>query len=175
MAALRAAHAHGSRTIWNPAPVATDRLDEYFQFTDVLIPNETELRTLCGGDDGDEHVLARSLLARGVRTAVIVTMGAQGVVIVFPDNDTPHYVAAPDDLPCRDDAIVDTIGAGDSFCGALASYMSLLDALEEEVSIKEKIIRASKYACGYASMTVRRRGTNYPMWEELPDCLTNVE
>jgi inosine triphosphate pyrophosphatase len=56
-----------------------------------------------------------------------------------------------------------TVGAGDSFCGALASYLSTGLSLTE----------AAKYACGVASMTVRKDGaqTSYPTYDELPDCL----
>ena len=64
-------------------------------------------------------------------------------------------------MPANAEPVVDTIGAGDAFCGALASYLaSGLDMVE-----------AGNLACGFASMSVRRRGANYPDVGELPDML----
>eukprot|EP00978_Attheya_sp_CCMP212_P026480 scaffold87167_cov56-Attheya_sp.AAC.9 len=116
--------------------------------------------------DGDEEAMARSLLAKGVGTAVVVTLGSRGAMIVAKsgsDSTTVTLVDAPSELPCRKDPVVDTIGAGDAFCGALATYLSSgLDLVE-----------ASRMACGVASMTVRKQGaqTSYPTASELPDCL----
>lgn len=73
------------------------------------------------------------------------------------------YSDAPAELPARKDPVRNTVGAGDSFCGALMSYfatgMSLADA--------------ANFACGVASMTVRKDGaqTSYPNYDELPPCL----
>lgn len=181
--ALRVAKTVGAITVLNtaPAPDGSWTLEdpgrEFYHYVDVLILNETELRKLCNipGDssvDNDEETLAKSLLAKGVGKAVIVTLGPRGAMIVEKtskdgiDDDTiivVNHVNAPKDLPGTDLPVRDTVGAGDAFCGALASYWSTGMALTE----------AAQYACGVASITVRSEGaqTSYPMYDELPDCL----
>lgn len=169
--ALKTAKELGAVTVFNPAPAPTKEgaLDEFFPFVDVFIPNETELRTLCGrvGDNSvNEEQLAKDLLAKGVNKAVICTLGARGAMIVAKgatdkDRAKIDMVCAPTDLPANKDPVVDTIGAGDAFCGALSTYLaSGLDMVD-----------AGNLACGFASMSVRRLGANYPDPDELPEIL----
>ena len=66
-------------------------------------------------------------------------------------------------LKNSDHAVVDTVGAGDSFCGSLAVYLQCgLGSID-----------AATKACGVAGLTVRKMGaqSSYPMRSELPDCL----
>ena len=72
-------------------------------------------------------------------------------------------VDAPEDLPARKEPVVNTVGAGDSFCGSLVSYWSTGMSLSS----------AAGYACGVASMTVRKDGaqSSYPVYNDLPSCL----
>ena len=92
-------------TILNAAPAA--RLPEaLLDAVDVLIVNETELRTLTGTSEPSS---ARKL---GVGT-VVVTLGSLGAQVVT-SGDT-GYVRAPVVT------VRDTTGAGDTFCGAFAS------------------------------------------------------
>lgn len=167
--ALKTAKKLGAITVFNPAPAPTEEgaLDEFFPFVDVFIPNETELRTLCGrvGDDSvDEEDMAKTLLQKGVNKAIICTLGSRGAMIVTKKekgDPTIDMVSSPDDLPANKEPVVDTIGAGDAFCGALSTYLaSGLDMAE-----------AGKLACGFASVSVRRLGANYPEPEELPEIL----
>jgi len=169
--AMKSGQELGSITVLNPAPAPKDEgaLDEFYPFVDIFIPNETELRTICGkvGDDSvDETDMAKSLLEKGVKQAVVCTLGARGALIVArgSDNDDDVKVTmvdAPEDLPARNEPIKDTIGAGDAFCGALSCYLAAGLDLEE----------ASGMACGFASMSVRRQGATYPTFAELPDSL----
>ena len=79
---------------------------------DVLVPNRGELETLAGGR-GDPVTLARSITAA---RAVVVTLGAEGAVVV--EGDRAERVRAPHV------EVIDTTGAGDAFCGALAEAMA---------------------------------------------------
>lgn len=164
--AMRVGKEVGATTILNPAPAPEGwTLDEFYPYVDILIPNETELLRLCQDVGGSEQDMARFLLEQGVGKAVVVTLGARGAMIVRKDdeNDNVTLVNAPDDLPCRDDPVQDTIGAGDAFCGATATYLSAgLD-----------LVDATTKACGVASMSVRKKGaqSSYPTANELPDCL----
>lgn len=171
LAAMKTGKEMGAITILNPAPAPeASALKDFYPYCDIIIPNETELYKICGvseaeGKDAEEK-LARDLFQKGVGKAVVVTLGARGAMVVAKsDKETDGYkttlVSAPDDLPCRDDPIVDTIGAGDGFCGALATYLSVGVELED----------AAKLACGFAGMSVRRQGPSYPSPDEIPDCL----
>ena len=169
--AMKSGRKLGAVTILNPAPAPTEEgaLNDFWPFVDIFIPNETELRTICGkvGDDSvDETDMAKSLLEKGVGKAVICTLGARGAMIVArgdkEDDDVKvSMVDAPEDLPARNEPIKDTIGAGDAFCGALSCYLSAGISLEE----------AAGMACGFASMSIRRQGANYPTFDELPETL----
>ena len=163
--ALKTGKRLGAITILNPAPAPDSfDLEDFYPYTDILIPNESELQKICGTSNEDEEVLARRLLDKGVGKAVIVTLGARGAMIVAKDDDTDvsvSIVTQPDDLPCKDDPVQDTIGAGDAFCGALSTYLSVGLGLSD----------AGGKACGFASMSVRRTGANYPTPEELPPML----
>lgn len=123
-AALRAASAAGARTILNPAPA--DDLDRgLLAVVDILTPNRGELRALTGTDAADlEAAQAPERLA--VREAVVVTLGADGALVVTHDGP-PRPVAA------TAVNVVDTTGAGDAFNGALAAALAQGLALEEAV------------------------------------------
>jgi len=172
--ALKTGKELGAVTILNPAPAPeTYSLDDFYQYADIVIPNESELRKICGksetnGADADEKKtndneevqMAKALLGKGVGKAVVVTLGARGAMIVTKDGVVTK-VDAPDDLPARKEPVQDTVGAGDAFCGSLSTYLSTGMELPD----------AAGRACGFASMSVRRRGASYPAADELPDSL----
>jgi inosine triphosphate pyrophosphatase len=92
------------------------------------------------------------------------------------------YVTEPNDLPCKHEPIIDTIGAGDGFCGALASYLSKTNYDHDDTITKTMTTTTNHHypttlsylcslACGYASMSIRRRGASYPTYDEIPNCL----
>jgi len=115
-AAFTRARAAGRRTLLNPAPVPEHGLpDELLALSDIVIPNEHEL-SLLGGLD--------ALLRRGVGT-VVVTRGAAGVSV--DDATGSWHVEASRVDP------IDTTGAGDAFCGALASRLAAGDTMETAV------------------------------------------
>jgi len=107
-AAIRAAYAAapGATRILNPAPAAA--IDALVDLCDVLIPNEHEAAALTG--HADPVQAARAL---GVET-VIVTCGGRGVVVVHRGGPPRRFPAIPVD-------VVDTVAAGDAFCGAFAA------------------------------------------------------
>ena len=168
--ALKAGKEVGAMTMLNTAPAPEgwsleDPGKEFYPYVDLLILNETELQKVCGSNEGDkEEELAKSLLPK-VGRAVIVTLGSRGAMVVEKQGDSfsIEYTDAPKELPARNEPVKNTVGAGDSFCGALSSYLSTGLSLTE----------AAGYACGVASMTVRKDGaqTSYPSYDELPECL----
>jgi ribokinase len=213
--ALMCGHAAGATTVLNPAP-ATGIDRSIFGLADIVTPNRTELATLLQTEarrtgrrldsaGADAAVKARSLLETGpegpgVRKAVIVTLGAAGVVVlervgsgldgtvagrllgpdpnagcyevdapveaaateplepavdvfpapVFSDMPLPEPVVAPVarparvpepaagsikvwEVPAEQVVTVDSTGAGDAFCGALAAALAEGRPLAEAV------------------------------------------
>lgn len=117
-AAFAAARAAGCRTVLNPAPTPGGGLpDDVLALCDVIVPNEHEVDDLGGVD---------RLVAGGAGT-VIVTRGAAGVSVHESAGVDPWTLDAFDVTP------VDTTGAGDSFCGALAARLSSGDDLHQAV------------------------------------------
>ena len=115
-AALNAAHARGIQSVINLAPLTPDarRLGA---MADVLIANETEFelfadRTGLTSSEREEAMLA--LHAASGQT-LIVTLGADGVVAIRDGEIT--RAAGLSIEP------VDTVGAGDTFCGYLSASL----------------------------------------------------
>ncbi|SFB72849.1 ribokinase [Polaromonas sp. OV174] len=111
----------GAKTVLNPAP-ARPLPDALLALTDVLTPNESELLLLAGLDAGaSTDAAAQVLIARGA-AAVLVTLGGAGCRLYQAGQ-------APLSLPGRRMAVADTIGAGDTFTGALAAALARGEAL----------------------------------------------
>ena len=135
-AAIAMARAAGCRIVFNAAPA--DPIDEaVFTAADIIIVNEHEARSYGEmlGLSSDPVGFARDCAARFER-AVVVTLGPDGVVAAFDGRlvaaDSPRITA------------VDTTGAGDAFCGALAAALDRGDGYEQ--AIREGIA-AGTLAC----------------------------
>jgi ribokinase len=114
-AAARAATGTVVLTPAPPQPLPGDLLNR----VDVLVPNEHELAHLAGAEPGERSPGELAALARTVtRSAVVVTLGARGA-LVLPADDGPVTLQAPPPV-----TPVDTTGAGDCFCGALAQALA---------------------------------------------------
>lgn len=102
------------RVILTPAPVRP-LSDEILAGIEVMVPNRVELGQLTGSatptEIDDVAAAAEKLRAMGPAT-VVVTLGADGVMVVN-DSGAHHY-------PTPEVDAIDTTGAGDTFCGALA-------------------------------------------------------
>ncbi|CAA9235672.1 MAG: Ribokinase [uncultured Blastococcus sp.] len=91
---------------------------ELLEHVDVLVPNEHELAHLAGAGPRERSPAELVDLARSVAScAVVVTLGARGALVVPPEGE-PVLQAPP---PVT---TVDTTGAGDCFCGALAQALA---------------------------------------------------
>lgn len=107
------ARASGVRTLLNPAP-ASLLPAALWPLVDVLTPNEGELQALAGCAETAQA--AQRLLERGVG-AVVVTLGARGCCLYRPGQ-------APLSILGHAVPVADTIGAGDTFTGALAAALA---------------------------------------------------
>lgn len=121
--AMEIARRHGVTALLNPAPAAP-LSDEFLRLPDILTPNESELRVLCGRDPDDPTetlVLAHQLQARGARN-LVVTRGAEGALIIEASGVVTEVPGVPV-------AAVDTTGAGDAFTSGLAVAFANGDSL----------------------------------------------
>ena len=129
LGAMRAAKSAGMTTILNPAPVPADGIPAgLLELCDIVIPNEHEATTITGIDvhDVDSAIAAgRALMAAGAGSA-IVTLGSRGAAWVTADasGHVPTYVVKA----------IDTVAAGDAFCGNLAA--ALADGVEWETALR---------------------------------------
>jgi ribokinase len=118
-AAMRAA---GGRVVLNPAPVRA-LPSELLGEVDVLVPNRVELAQLAAAPVPGTAAEAAGLAARLPARAVVVTLGADGALVV--EQGRASHVPA---VPVRP---VDTTAAGDAFCGGLADALAAGAALQD--------------------------------------------
>ncbi|MEQ6901303.1 PfkB family carbohydrate kinase [Nocardioides sp. YIM 152588] len=122
--AVPATIADGVTWVHNAAPAGD--LPEWGRRPPVLVVNEIEAEQLTGLADVDLAALA---LASST-VATVVTVGADGAVIAVGDRLAR--------VPAPRVRVVDTTGAGDAFCGALAAVLceggSLSDAVAAAVA-----------------------------------------
>lgn len=104
--ALMLARSAGAMTILNPAPARPLRAD-VLALVDVLVPNEHEYGLL-----GDVSTVRTVIVTEGAKGSRVIQVGAEWRVPAFQVN------------------AVDTVAAGDAFCGALAAALAAGLALE---------------------------------------------
>jgi ribokinase len=113
---------------------------------DVLVPNEHELAQLAGVADGERSPSELAKLARSVGPgSVVVTLGARGALVVPADGCTDARVQLQAPPPV---STIDTTGAGDCFCGALAQALAR----------GEELGRAVRYAVTAAALSTTGPG-----------------
>ena len=128
--ALNDAKARGMTTILNIAPLTADA-GRLGRMADIVIANETEFERLAGRDNLEAAERERTLMRLHEETGqtLIVTLGADGVI------------AARDSKLFRTTGLkiepVDTVGAGDTFCGYLAA------GLDQGFSFEQALRRAA--------------------------------
>jgi len=144
----------GARFVLNLAPVTT-RDRALIAAADPLIVNETEAADVLGvpRDLGLDEVLDGLSVAvgRGLATSAVVTLGAQGALVIEGDGEDERTMVASPAVA----EVVDTTGAGDAFAGtlatALAQGMSLVDAARYAAAAGSLAVRAAGAASSYAS------------------------
>jgi ribokinase len=125
LTAARIARRAGTFVVLNPAPAPDPHVIERFRgLVDLLVPNEVEARTLCGTTPDTAAGVAAEL-ASLLGASVVMTTGGHGCVVA---TGGCTFGVAAHDVP-----LVDTVGAGDAFCGALAAWISAGTSLDEAV------------------------------------------
>ncbi|KAL0969864.1 hypothetical protein UPYG_G00233380 [Umbra pygmaea] len=161
--ALRLAQENNVKTIFNPAPAVPDLDPCFYRVSDVFCCNETETELLTGvvvANVEDAGRAGQELLRRGC-SAVIITLGSQGCVVLSGQEPSSpfHHV------PTEPVTAVDTTGAGDSFIGALAFYMSTYPTMP-----LHEIARRANQVAGISVQNIGTQ-TSYPSKEDLPNDL----
>lgn len=148
-------------TIFNPAPATSNvvELQSVLPFVDILCPNEVELSTLTGmptASEADVEHAANHLMSVGGCKTIVVTLGERGALIAQQSDSGPLFqkVSAPVV------SAVDTVGAGDSFIGTLASHLAK----------GKSILEAVHCAVFLASESVQRAGSqkSYSYDRDIP-------
>lgn len=113
--AIARAASLGKKVLFNPAPAY--KVDEAtLGRVDILIVNEVEAEVVSGTPFSTEKLpaIAEKLLRGGIKN-VIITLGGDGV---YMRNRIGEFRLSS--YNCMFD-VVDTVGAGDTFCGAIAT------------------------------------------------------
>ncbi|WIY52952.1 ribokinase [Devosia sp. YIM 151766] len=125
--ALEIARERGARSVLNTAPYLADTA-ELAPLADIVIANETEFSLLSGRPIAELDAAMADWVRQTGRT-IVVTLGPDGARAVTPDGAlaVPAHKVEP----------VDTVGAGDTFCGYLAA------ALDAGLGLEQALRRAA--------------------------------
>jgi fructokinase len=140
-------------------PAFRARLDRMLSSADIVKLSDEDLRWLLG--DVTIEAGARQVLAKGARV-VLITEGAKGAHGFMAGVEV--FEAA------RKVAVVDTVGAGDTFnAGALASLwrQGCLSKTGIETLSEAALRHALRLGADIAAITVSRAGANPPWEREL--------
>jgi ribokinase len=149
LAAAEAARAAGAALVLNPAPGQV--LPPGLVHGVILTPNEGEVLRLTAAANG-EHDAVAGLLEAGA-AAVIVTRGSRGATMFRAGQP-------PADFPAPKVKVVDTVGAGDAFNGALATALAGRLPLETAVTAA---VQAGAFACtGAGARAALPRASDIP-------------
>lgn len=154
-AGLKAAKAVGAVAMLNAAP-EPEAVRSLLDFVDYLVVNEVEAAALLGGST--DFAAMTEALARQSGTSVVLTAGSKGAY-GFHDGEAVHVPAPPV-------TVVDTTGAGDTFCGAFATRIGRGDVFAD----------AMRWAVTAASMSAQKAGAqpSIPTGEDVDAFLASL-
>lgn len=141
-AALRLGRSSGALTVLNPAP-SLELSDDLLRCCDWIVSNEIEAAQLTGmtvRSSADAATASKKLRGRSGNANVLITLGADGAWL-----DSESFVGK---VPGFRVQAVDTVGAGDTFIGALVTR--LIEGTEAR--------EAAHFGCAAAALAVMRRG-----------------
>lgn len=108
--AISAAKNRGMKVVFNPSPISNDLTTYPLELVDIFILNELEGQALSGAPaESDGGSVLRALADRFPKSAIVLTLGGEGVIY----HDAEHDL----ECPAHRVPVVDTTGAGDTFCG----------------------------------------------------------
>ncbi len=157
--AIEQAKGRGMLVAFNASPI--DRaLPEYpLEKVDYLLINETEGQMLAGADPCDDLTILRRLGERFPHTAVVLTLGGDGVRY----RDGSQTVR----LEANRVEVVDTTAAGDTFTGYF------LASLAQALPVEEVLRRAN--AAGALAVGKKGAASSIPKIGEVLDFLSRTD
>ena len=163
--AVEAARAQGAFIAFDPnlRPALIDDLNAYR----ARLPEALALSDLVKASDEDLALLEpgcdpAALMAswRTDTRTTLLTQGAKGAQLWTPDGG--HYRAQPS----LQGAVVDTVGAGDTFQAALLAWLYHADALDRDLSVVEAQAMVDFAVCA-SGLTCQRPGCQPPRRHEV--------
>jgi fructokinase len=139
------------------------RVERQLRFAHIVKASEEDLDWLY--PDVPVEEVAASWRAAGV-ACCLVTLGADGAFLRVPDGSVYRQTG-------RRVPVVDTVGAGDAFTGALLAGLSTIGALGEDPVVRLAGVSPDQWRAvldlsdTVAAITCTRRGANPPTFEEI--------
>lgn len=136
-----------------------ERFEGLLAHADIVKASDEDIELLYSTQDLASA--ARAWLRRGPKL-VIVTRGEKGPLAAFGDRIVER--------PAPRIAVVDTVGAGDTFHAGLLSWLDANSLLTPEgiAGLTEsQVIAALDFAAAAAAIVCTRRGANPPSWHEV--------
>lgn len=152
------------------ADAVRERVEEIVALADVVKVSDEDLAWFAPGVDPLDVARRWSTWGAGL---VVVTRGGDGALILRHDGTLLE-------VPGRAVDVVDTVGAGDTFMGALLDALATrgvagADGAARLRNLSDAAIRTAAHAAAAAaSVTVSRAGANPPTRAELRDVLGPV-
>ncbi len=147
------------------------RLELAIKLSDIIKLSDDDLLLLYPDLEVDE---AAKQLSNDSRSHIILTKGKKGSTWYSPDKFTV-------DSPIVDLPVVDTVGAGDTFSGAILSFLhrgGFFGPDGEEPRLerlsKATIAQAMRFANVAASINCSRKGCDPPSLEEVEELLATL-
>ncbi|RWX76856.1 ribokinase [Neorhizobium lilium] len=155
-AALNGAREKGVVTVINTAPLTADA-PHLARLADIVVANETEFALLLGRELRDNAAREEALrqLHQETGQTIVVTLGADGVIAIRDGELTSAKGLAIEP--------VDTVGAGDTFCGYLAT------GLDQGLSFVDALRRAA--VAGSLACLARGAQPSIPLAQAVSDRL----
>jgi ribokinase len=144
VAAAQVARRGGSTVVLNPAPAVVDP-QRFAGLVDIIVPNESELALLSEPGATEMPAAAARLSAVTGAHTIVVTLGERGAYVWSRDGEFAR--------PGHEVNTIDTVGAGDAFCGGLAARLAAGAPLDEAV----------RYANSAGALSTTRAGAGPSM------------
>jgi ribokinase len=160
----------GTTVLLNAAP-APDKLPMSILCNcDVLIVNETEAAAVAGlPAQTDSATILSRLASLGPRT-VILTLGPEGALFTHAREPSVSIPACPVEP-------IDTVGAGDAFCGTLAVRLAELQIASRGPLDRLAILDAVCWACAAGALATTKSGAipSLPCRSEVVKMLREID
>lgn len=143
------------------------RLEAFLACATLVKASDEDIATAYG-HDADIGAVARDWLARGP-VLVVITRGPHGAIAYTARGERK--------VPGRTVAVIDTVGAGDTFHAALLARLETLGHLSPAkiANLSDAVLKdVLRYAIAASSITCSRRGADLPTAAEVESALKEM-